>query len=54
MKVLSIEEDVPEKGLCRVEFDMTSEELNFFVEYAVTDILKKQIEIFNKKLTEDV
>ena len=42
MEVLSIEEQ--EDGSAIVELNMTQEENDFLVEYAVIDILKKQIE----------
>lgn len=42
MKVLSIEDQ--EDGSAIVELEMSQKENNFFVEYAVIDILRKQIE----------
>jgi len=42
MEVTSIEEQ--EDGSAIVELKMSQEENNFLVEYAVVDILKKQIE----------
>ena len=42
MEVISITDQ--EDGSAIVELSMTEEENNFFVEYAVVDILKKQIE----------
>jgi hypothetical protein len=42
MKVLKIT-DQPD-GSAIIEIEMSDEENNFFVEYAVVDILKKQLE----------
>jgi len=45
MKVLKIDEtDMEEKGYATVEFEFSEEEIHFFVEYAVVDILKKGME----------
>ncbi len=42
MKVLKIDETyMKEKGYATMTLDLTEEEINFFVEYAVIDILKK-------------
>ena len=43
MEVLSIEEQ--EDGSAIVELSMSDEENNFLVEYAVVDILKKEIRL---------
>jgi len=42
MKILKVHE--PKDGFCTMECEFTEDEINFFVEYAVVDILKKQIE----------
>ncbi len=42
MKILKVHE--PKDGFCTMECDFTEDEVSFFVEYAVNDILKKQIE----------
>lgn len=42
MEVLKIEEQ--DDGSAIVTFNMSEEENNFLVEYAIVDILKKQIE----------
>ena len=49
MKILKTTED-PEKGLCTMECEFTEEEVSFFVEYVVNDILKKQIERMENEL----
>ena len=49
MKILKTTED-PEKGLCTMECEFTEGEVSFFVEYAVNDILKKQIERMENEL----
>ncbi len=41
MKILKVHE--PKDGFCTMECEFSEEEINFFVEYAVVDILKKQI-----------
>lgn len=43
MKIIKVTED-PERSVCIMECEFTEEEVGFFVEYAVNDILKKQIE----------
>ncbi len=50
MKIIKVTEDKPEKGLCSVECEFTEEEVSFFIEYAVNDILKKQIERMTNEL----
>jgi hypothetical protein len=50
MKVIKITEDEPEKGQCSLECEFTEEEVSFFIEYAVNDILKKQIERMQNEL----
>ncbi len=42
MKILKVHE--PKDGFCTMECDFTEDEVSFFIEYAVNDILKKQIE----------
>jgi len=44
MKILKIHDDKPTKGCCTLDCEFTEEEVDFFIEYAVNDILKKQIE----------
>jgi len=41
MKVLKVHE--PKDGFCTMECEFSEEEINIFVEYAVVDILKKQM-----------
>ena len=41
MKVLSVKDQ--EDGSAIVEFDLTEDEQYFFIEYAINDILQKQI-----------
>lgn len=43
MKILKIHDDKPVKGACTMECEFSSDEVTFFIEYAVNDILKKQI-----------
>jgi len=49
MKIIKITEE-PEKGVCKMECEFTDGEVSFFVEYAVNDILKKQIERMQNEL----
>ena len=42
MKILKITEQ--DDGSCMLDCEFSEEEVNFFIEYAVIDILKKQIE----------
>jgi hypothetical protein len=42
MKVIDVVEQ--EDGSAIVNIDMTEQEINWFVEYAVNDILRKQVE----------
>jgi len=42
MKVLKVHD--AKDGFCTIECEFSEKEINFFVEYAVVDILKKQIE----------
>ena len=44
MKIIKIDEDFPHKGCCTMHCEFTQEEINILLEYAVNDILKKQIE----------
>ena len=49
MKILKVTED-PEESVCIMECEFTEEEVSFFIEYAVNDILKKQIERMQNEL----
>jgi len=44
MQILKIHEDKPTTGFVTMDVEMTEEENNLLVSYAVNDILKKQIE----------
>jgi RNA polymerase-binding transcription factor DksA len=44
MKVIKIDEDSLHKGYCTMYCEFEQEEINILLEYAVNDILKKQIE----------
>lgn len=44
MKVIKIDEDSLHKGYCTMYCEFSQEEINILLEYAVNDILKKQIE----------
>lgn len=50
MKIIKIHEDQPSKGFCTMECEFTQKEVDFFIEYAVNDILKKQIERMENEL----
>ena len=43
MKIIEFKEDTPRKGVSTMTCEMSQDEIQFFVEYAVNDILKKQI-----------
>jgi len=48
MKVLKIDEtDMEKTGYAKMECEFTEEEINFFVEYAVNDILRKGMKYEN-------
>lgn len=49
MKIIKVTEE-PEKGVCKMECEFTEGEVSFFIEYAVNDILKKQIERMENEL----
>jgi len=45
MKVLKIDEtDMEKTGYAKLEIELSEEEMNFFIEYAVIDIIKKGME----------
>ena len=48
MKIIKIDEDSPRNGYCALHCEFSQEEINIFVEYAVNDILKKQIKKMEK------
>ena len=48
MEILKVYEAVA--GFCKMDCDFTQDEINFFVGYAVNDILKKQIERMKHEL----
>ena len=50
MKILKIHDDQPNKGVCTMECEFTQDEVDFLIEYAVNDILKKQIERMEHEL----
>jgi hypothetical protein len=50
MKVLKVIDQ--EDGSAIVDLEMSSEESNFFLRYAILDILRKQIKIEGEKLNE--
>ncbi len=43
MQILKIHDNQPDEGFCTMECEFTQQEVNFFIEYAVNDILKKHI-----------
>jgi len=52
MKVLEIDDtDMKEKGYATITLDLTEEEINFLIEYAIIDILRKGIENENNFCT---
>ena len=50
MKVIKINEDHPEKGMCTMEVEMDKGELDFYVEYALNDMIRKGMETFEETL----
>jgi len=49
MKVLEIDDtDMKEKGYATITLDLTEEEINFLIEYAIIDILRKGMKHENK------
>ena len=44
MKIIKIDEELPGNGYCTMHCEFSQEEVNIFIEYAINDILKKQIE----------
>lgn len=48
MKVIQIKEDFPDPGVCTVECEFTKEEIDFYVEYAFNDMIKKGMEAHEK------
>lgn len=53
MKVIEIKEDHPEKGVCSMEVELTKEEIDFYVEYALNDIITKGMETHEKLFKKD-
>lgn len=53
MKVLKIHEEDPTTGEVVIDFEMSDEENNFFIQYAINDILKKQIADRQEEVIED-
>jgi len=51
MKILKLHE--PKDGFCTMECEFSEDEINFFVEYAVNDILKKQIKKMEQRICFD-
>lgn len=52
MKVLKIDEtDMEKTGYAKMEVELSEEEINFFVEYAVIDMIKKGLENENNLRT---
>ncbi len=49
MEILKIHEDKPTHGFVTMDVEMTEEENNRILSYAVNDILKKQIESMTLK-----
>jgi len=52
MKVLKIDDtDMDKKGYATMECEFTEEEIHFFIEYAVNDIIRKGMEYENNLRT---
>lgn len=50
MKVIEIKEDFPKKGMCVMEIEATKDEIDFYVEYAINDMIKKGMEAHEEAL----
>lgn len=47
MKIINIK-DSSETGDCTMEVELTKEEIDFYVEYAINDIVEKGMKLHNK------